>query len=52
VGITLLPFLFGKIAFFTGYEFLLGILGLFLILIFSMTRQMNQKVAHSKTTKS
>ncbi|MCU0401382.1 MAG: MFS transporter [Algoriphagus sp.] len=52
VGITLMPFLFGKIAFFTGYEFLLGFLGLFLILIFSMTRQMNQKVAHSKTTKS
>lgn len=49
VGITLMPFLFGKIAFFTGYEFLLGFLGLFLILIFSMTRLMNQKVTVSKT---
>lgn len=49
VGITLMPFLFGKIAVFTGYEFLLGFLGLFLILIFSMTRLMNQKVTLSKT---
>lgn len=49
VGITLMPFLFGKIAFFTGYGFLLGFLGLFLILIFSMTRLMNQKVTLSKT---
>ena len=49
VGITLMPFLFGKIAFFTGYGFLLGFLGIFLLLIFGMTRQMNQKVAQGKS---
>jgi fucose permease len=50
VGITLMPFLFGKIAIFTGQGFLLGFLGLFLILIFGMTRAMNQKVGTQKTT--
>lgn len=44
VGITLMPFLFGKIASFTGYGFLLGFLGIFLLLIFGMTREMNRKV--------
>lgn len=44
VGITLMPFLFGKMAFFTGHDFLLGFLGIFLLLIFWMTRKMNQKV--------
>jgi len=49
VGITLMPFLFGKIAVFTGHAFLLGFLGIFLLLIFGMTRQMNRKVAQGKT---
>ncbi|OYX22842.1 MAG: MFS transporter [Algoriphagus sp. 32-45-6] len=49
VGITLMPFLFGKIAFFTGYGFLLGFLGIFLVLIFTMTRTMNQKVTQGKS---
>ncbi|GMQ30291.1 MFS transporter [Algoriphagus confluentis] len=44
VGITLMPFLFGKIAYFTGHGFLLGFLGIFLVLIFGMTKQMNSKV--------
>ena len=50
VGITLMPFLFGKIATFTGQGFLLVFLGVFLILIFGMTRQMNKKVAVQKKT--
>lgn len=44
VGITLMPFLFGKIASFTGYGFLLGFLAIFLLLIFGMTSLMNRKV--------
>lgn len=44
VGITLMPFLFGKIASFTSYSFLLGFLGIFLVLIFAMTSVMNRKV--------
>jgi fucose permease len=48
VGITLMPFLFGKIALSTGYEFLLGFLGIFLVLIFGMTREMNRKVKLGK----
>ena len=47
VGITLMPFLFGKLAFFTGHGFLLGFLGICLAAIFLMTRLMNQKVAQS-----
>ncbi|MDF2157505.1 MFS transporter [Algoriphagus sp. CAU 1675] len=49
VGITLMPFLFGKLAKFTGQGFLLIFLGIFLILIFGKTRQMNQKVASGKS---
>lgn len=45
VGITLMPFLFGKLAFFTGHGFLLGFLGICLAAIFLMTRLMNQKVS-------
>jgi fucose permease len=45
VGITLMPFLFGKLAFFTGHGFLLGFLGICLAAIFLMTRWMNQKVS-------
>lgn len=48
VGITLMPFLFGKVAIFTGYGFLLGFLGFFLALIFAMTRMMNRKVSNRK----
>jgi len=44
VGITLMPFLFGKISNFTGHGFLLGFLGVFLVLIFLLTRGMNKKV--------
>ena len=47
VGITLMPFLFGKLAYFTGHGFLLGFLGICLAAIFLMTRLMNQKVAQS-----
>lgn len=45
VGITLMPFLFGKLAFFTGHGFLLGFLGICLAAIFLMTRLMNKNVA-------
>ncbi|MFC5192063.1 MFS transporter [Algoriphagus aquatilis] len=45
VGITLMPFLFGKLAYFTGHGFLLGFLGICLAAIFLMTRLMNQKVS-------
>ena len=48
VGITLMPFLFGKMASFTGYGFLLGFLGIFLMLIFAMTTVMNRKVNPEK----
>lgn len=49
VGITLMPFLFGKIANFTGYGFLLGSLGIFLVLIFLLNGQMNKKIVIGKT---
>src|SRR5690606_7105119 len=48
VGITLMPFLFGKIANFAGHGFLLGFLGIFLALIFVLTRGMNSKVKISQ----
>ena len=48
VGITLMPFIFGKIAIFTGHSFLLGFLLLFLLLIVLLTGQMNQKVTRGK----
>ena len=48
VGITLMPFLFGKMANFTGYGFLLGFLGFFLLLIIGATRLMNRKVKLGK----
>lgn len=48
VGITLMPFLFGKIATFTGYSFLLGFLGIFLLLIFVLNGQMNRNVEKGK----
>lgn len=48
VGITLMPFLFGKIAIFTGQGFLLGFLGIFLVLIFLFTLGMNKKVGVEK----
>lgn len=48
VGITLMPFLFGKIASFAGYSFLLGFLGIFLLLIFVLSGQMNRKVEKGK----
>ncbi|WP_026966954.1 MFS transporter [Algoriphagus terrigena] len=44
VGITLMPFLFGKISNFTGHGFLLAFLGIFLVLILLLTRGMNKKV--------
>jgi fucose permease len=44
VGIFLMPFLFGKISNFTGHGFLLGFLGIFLVLIVLLTRGMNRKV--------
>lgn len=45
VGITLMPFLFGEIAVLTGHAFLLGFLGIFLIGMYGMTRQMNTRVS-------
>jgi len=48
VGITLMPFLFGKISNFTGHGFLLGFLGVFLVLIFLLTRGMNKKVRSAR----
>lgn len=48
VGITLMPFLFGKIATFTGYGFLLGFLGIFLVLIFLFILKMNKEIEKSK----
>jgi fucose permease len=45
VGITLMPFLFGKIASFTSYGFLLGFLGIFLAGMYGMTRWMNTRVS-------
>ncbi|GAA0878857.1 MFS transporter [Algoriphagus jejuensis] len=42
VGITLMPFLFGKMAFFTGQGFLLAFLGIFLGLMFLFTKMLNQ----------
>jgi fucose permease len=50
VGITLMPFLFGKIASFTGHSFLLGFLGIFLVLIFLFYQIMNKRVSKGKTT--
>jgi fucose permease len=48
IGITLMPFLIGKIASFTGYGFLLGFLAILLLLIFGMTSMMNRKVRMGK----
>jgi fucose permease len=45
VGITLVPFIFGKLALFTGNGFLLGFLGICLFTKFFMTRLMIQKVS-------
>jgi fucose permease len=50
VGITLMPFLFGKIASFTGPSSLLVFLGGFLLLIFLMTRQMLNKITAHKSS--
>jgi len=44
VGITLMPFLFGKLAIFTGNGFLIGFLVICLCLMFMMTRLMIQKL--------
>jgi fucose permease len=44
VGITLMPFLFGEIATFTGQSFLLTFLGMFLVLMVGMTWNLNQKI--------
>ncbi|MBN7811206.1 MFS transporter [Algoriphagus sp. H41] len=44
VGITLMPFLFGKLAILTGQGFLLGFLGIFLGLMFLVTKWMNRNV--------
>jgi fucose permease len=49
VGITMMPFLFGKIAILTGYGFLLGFLGIFLVLIFLFILKMNKEIKKSKT---
>lgn len=45
VGITIMPFLFGKIAKFAGHSSLLPFLAIFLVLIFLMTMLMNKKVS-------
>lgn len=43
VGITLMPFLFGKISTFLGYSSLVSFLGIFLLLMLFLTRAFNQK---------
>lgn len=43
VGITLMPFVFGEISTITGYSFLLPFLGIFLFVMFFLTRILNRK---------
>ncbi|TXE11269.1 MFS transporter [Algoriphagus aquimarinus] len=43
VGITLMPFLFGKISTLTGYSSLVAFLGIFLLLMTILTIALNQK---------
>lgn len=45
VGITLMPFIFGKIATISGYSFLLGFLGIFLVMMAGLTKAVNQITA-------
>ncbi|MDG1277775.1 MAG: MFS transporter [Algoriphagus sp.] len=45
VGITLMPFLFGKITILTGYSALVYFLGIFLLLMALLTNSSNQKIA-------
>lgn len=44
VGITLMPFLFGKITTLTGYSSLVYFLGIFLLLMALLTKALNQKI--------
>lgn len=48
VGITLMPLLFGKLASYLGYSFLLGFIGLMLVLLILMTYELNRIVSASK----
>ena len=45
IGILLMPFIFGKISIYTGYSFLVGFLGVFLLLMFFFTRGLNKKAS-------
>lgn len=47
VGMTIMPFLFGKISTFAGYSSLLLFLGFFLVVMFVLTRGLNQKVGNA-----
>lgn len=44
VGITLMPFLFGKITTLTGYSSLVFFLGIFLLLMVFLTKALNRKI--------
>src|SRR5690606_25503300 len=48
VGITLMPLFFGKLASYLGYSFLLGFIGLVLVLQIMMTYNLNRKVNTGK----
>lgn len=50
VGITLMPFLFGKITILTGYSALVYFLGIFLLLMAFLTNSLNQKIAKESTS--
>lgn len=47
VGMTFMPFLFGKIAIFTGYSSLLAFLAFFLLVMVFLTRGLNQKAGNA-----
>jgi len=48
IGITLMPLLFGKLASYLGYSFLLGFIGLMLVLQIVMTYNLNRSVSTKK----
>lgn len=50
VGITLMPFFFGKITILTGYSALVYFLGIFLLLMAFLTNSLNLKTAKESTS--
>jgi fucose permease len=51
VGITLMPFLFGKITTLTGYSSLVFFLGIFLLLMTFLTKALNLKISEKLPSK-